>query len=154
METPREDGSVSKAVKIFKVKARQKRSRQDWPAHTPAYCRFLLYKENRDTAEAVSILAKLLRVKTKQFSFAGNKDRRGITVQRVTVWRVTADKLAALNHRLYGMQLGNYEYVLGSNLLVGSELIGALVAMSVILLSLEIWEAINSVSVFVKYRPV
>ena len=48
---------------------------------------FTLCKENKDTMECISYLAKKLRIAPKHFGFAGTKDRRGITTQRVSVFR-------------------------------------------------------------------
>ena len=42
---------------------------------------------------------------------AGTKDKRGVTVQRIRAFKVTAERLAGLNPSLRGMQLGNFEYV-------------------------------------------
>ena len=74
------------------------------------YLHFSLYKENKDTMEVVSFLAKQLRMKPRSFQFAGTKDRRGVTVQRVSVYRVYADRLASLNRTLRGSKVGGFEY--------------------------------------------
>lgn len=82
------------------------------------YCHFLLYKENRDTMQAVGLLGRLLRTgkgKKGVLGFAGTKDRRAVTVQRCSAFRVHASKLAALNEGgtsgLHtGTRVGNFEY--------------------------------------------
>ncbi|VDO94771.1 unnamed protein product [Soboliphyme baturini] len=71
------------------------RKRKFWPKDRGEYCRFVLYKENRDTPEAVSIVA----LKPANISVAGNKDRRAVTSQLATVYRTDASDLAALNRR-------------------------------------------------------
>ena len=44
--------------------------------------RFVLYKKNIGTADAISLLCKKLHLKNaKAFHYAGTKDKRGITVQ-------------------------------------------------------------------------
>ena len=49
----------------------------------PAYTHFTLRKENFDTTRAISLLSKLLHVSPKAFTFAGAKDKRAVTYQRV-----------------------------------------------------------------------
>ncbi len=43
---------------------------------------------------------------------AGTKDKRGITVQRITGYRLKAERMKTLNRTLRGMQVGNFSYVL------------------------------------------
>ena len=52
---------------------------------TYRYLHFTLYKENMETSEAIAHLANKCRTNEKYFGFAGTKDRRGRTVQRVSV---------------------------------------------------------------------
>lgn len=49
----------------------------------------------------------------KSFTYAGTKDKRGITVQQVTVYRVTQDRLLALNRSkmMRDMKIGNTRHV-------------------------------------------
>ncbi|KAF9357562.1 multisubstrate pseudouridine synthase 7 [Mortierella sp. AD094] len=75
------------------------------------FCRFCLFKENRETMEAVNFLVSSLRVPAKVFSFAGTKDRRGVTSQWVTAHKVKAERLVGLNKSLRNMRLGNFSYV-------------------------------------------
>jgi len=49
------------------------------------YCYFLLEKKNWTTTKAISTLAKIMKVSDRRFSFAGQKDRVGITKQYVSV---------------------------------------------------------------------
>lgn len=71
---------------------------------------FTLYKENKDTMEVISYLAKQLQMKPQAFQFAGTKDRRGITAQRVSVYRVFADRIIKVGRTLKNAKIGNYEY--------------------------------------------
>ncbi|KAI9005076.1 pseudouridine synthase [Hyaloraphidium curvatum] len=75
------------------------------------YCEFVMYKENKDTMEAVGIVAKLARCPMRSFSFAGTKDKRAVTSQRVTAHKFSATTLADLNRKLIGIRLGNFKYV-------------------------------------------
>ena len=80
-----------------------------WPANLPQYLEFTLCKENKDTGDAIGVLSRILHVKPRSFGFAGTKDRRGVTSQRVTIFKVRAARMAKL--RLLGMKVGNYRYV-------------------------------------------
>ncbi|KXN86433.1 Multisubstrate pseudouridine synthase 7 [Leucoagaricus sp. SymC.cos] len=53
----------------------------------PPYIHFTLQKTNRDTQDALGHLSRLLRVSVKDLSVAGTKDKRGVTVQRVSFKR-------------------------------------------------------------------
>lgn len=59
--------------------------------------------------EAVGVITRLLKIKPSCFHFAGTKDKRAITTQLVTAFKVSADKLQKLNPRLRNMRLGNFE---------------------------------------------
>ena len=49
------------------------------------YAYFVLEKTNWTTTKAISTLAKIMKVSEKRFSFAGQKDRVGVTKQYVSV---------------------------------------------------------------------
>jgi tRNA pseudouridine13 synthase len=53
----------------------------------PPYIHFTLQKTNRDTQDALQHLARTLHVPVKDLSTAGTKDKRGVTVQRVSLQR-------------------------------------------------------------------
>ena len=71
---------------------------QAWPAEAgeKSYLGFTLYKENRDSVDALSRLARGLGVGQNLFMFAGTKDKRGITTQRVNAYKLHPDKLIKL----------------------------------------------------------
>ncbi len=74
------------------------------------YLHFTLFKENKDTMESISWLAKELKTKPGNFQFAGTKDRRAVTVQRVSVYRVLADRMISAGRTLRSARIGNFEY--------------------------------------------
>lgn len=74
------------------------------------YLHFTLYKENKDTMEAINTIARLLKVKASNFGFAGTKDRRAGTVQRVSVYKQRATNMNWLNTRFNNMKIGDYSY--------------------------------------------
>lgn len=53
----------------------------------PPYIHFTLQKTNRDTQDALSHLSRSLHCNIKDLSVAGTKDKRGVTVQRVSLRR-------------------------------------------------------------------
>ncbi|KAF8505642.1 tRNA pseudouridine synthase D [Russula emetica] len=53
----------------------------------PPYIHFTLQKTNRDTQDALQNLARILHIPVKDLSTAGTKDKRGVTVQRVSLLR-------------------------------------------------------------------
>jgi tRNA pseudouridine13 synthase len=46
----------------------------------------------------------------KLFTFCGTKDKRGVTTQRVSAYRVSIERLVGLNKTLRGIKLGNFQY--------------------------------------------
>ncbi|KAG6423187.1 hypothetical protein SASPL_113575 [Salvia splendens] len=67
-------------------------SDSSWPENLGKFLRFHLYKENKDTQEALGLLAKMLGTK-------------------VTIFKQRASKLAALNEKLIGIKVGNFCHV-------------------------------------------
>lgn len=74
------------------------------------YLHFSLYKENKDTMEAISWLAKKVQMKPRSFQFAGTKDRRAVTIQRVSVERVSVNPMISAGRTLRNAHIGNFEY--------------------------------------------
>ena len=94
---------------------RQNRSNQPkgkvgWQELGGQFLHFSLYKENKDTMEVISYLARSLKTQPRDFAFAGTKDRRAATVQRVSVYRQHADQLARLNRTLNNARIGDFKH--------------------------------------------
>lgn len=95
------------------------RGKQNWAELGGEYLHFSLYKENKDTMEVLYFIASQLKMNMKHFGFAGTKDRRGVTVQRVSAHRVNRGRIEALNKHAKGWRVGgpweykNYELTLG-----------------------------------------
>ncbi|DBB03074.1 TPA: hypothetical protein ACH3X1_013389 [Trebouxia sp. C0004] len=83
---------------------------RDWPGGPRKYCKFALAKTNMDTQQCIGLLTSLIHCKRGVFATAGTKDKRAVTVQSVTAFKVSAERLAALNPRLYNFQVGNFDY--------------------------------------------
>lgn len=60
--------------------------------------------------ESIGYMGSVLKTKPKDFGFAGTKDRRGVTVQRASAYRVQADRMAALNKTLNNSAIGDFKY--------------------------------------------
>ena len=88
----------------------QQKGKPGWQELGGEHLHFSLLKENKDTMEVISYLARSLKTRPQTFQFAGTKDRRGVTVQRVSVFRVFADRMIAAGRTLRNAKIGNYEY--------------------------------------------
>ncbi|XP_050225541.1 multisubstrate pseudouridine synthase 7 [Mercurialis annua] len=87
------------------------RGSNHWPEDLGKFLRFHLYKENKDTQEALGIIGKMLGLQPRAFGFSGTKDKRAVTTQRVTLFKQRASRLAALNDRLIGIKVGDFCHV-------------------------------------------
>ncbi|KAI1351660.1 pseudouridine synthase [Xylaria sp. FL0043] len=74
------------------------------------YLHFSLYKENKDTMDALNHMAKILRIHPKAFGVAGTKDRRAVTVQRVSIKGRNPNSLIAVNERINSIKIGDFKY--------------------------------------------
>ena len=77
-------------------KKRRYDSRNDRTEDTFPYVEFVLKKEGVDTLEAVHALAKALHISAKEISFAGTKDRKALTIQRMAIRNIAVRKLAGV----------------------------------------------------------
>jgi len=67
------------------------------PADDPKdYLLFTLVKRNWDTVKALGYIADRLHISLKRFGIAGMKDKRALTAQRISAWRVKAEELMSL----------------------------------------------------------
>lgn len=89
---------------------KQPMGKAGWAELGGEYLHFTLYKENKDTMEAISWLSKVLKMKPQAFQFAGTKDRRGVTVQRVSVQRIHIERMIDAGRSLKQAKIGNFEY--------------------------------------------
>lgn len=77
--------------KILEINA--KRNSEKIPEEKKEYIHFTLQKRNWDTMRAIKELSKRLRVSRKRFGFAGTKDKRAITTQRISLWNQNIENL-------------------------------------------------------------
>ncbi|XP_060080963.1 pseudouridylate synthase 7 homolog [Ylistrum balloti] len=85
--------------------------KRNWCGDKGDYCRFTLYKENKDTMDAIFKLAHMLHVNKGIFQYGGTKDRRAKTTQEVTAYKLRIEKLQAVSPILWNMKLGDFRYV-------------------------------------------
>jgi tRNA pseudouridine13 synthase len=94
--------------KSNKKNNRNNRNHVNWDELGGEYLEFVMLKENRETMDVLGHVAKMAGISAKALTFAGTKDKRGVTVQRLTAHKCTKETLAAVNGRLYGARLGNF----------------------------------------------
>jgi len=88
----------------------RRRGQLGWEELGGEFLHFTLYKENKDTMEVVGFLGSKLNTGAKALNFAGTKDRRACTVQRLCVKRQTAERMNAFNKMLFNAAIGDFSY--------------------------------------------
>jgi tRNA pseudouridine13 synthase len=98
------------AIRINYVTSQPRRTDSKWSQGE--YCHFTCKKNNRDTMTTASLLAKWLKCHPRVIGYAGTKDRRAITTQRMSAHKMKAERLAALNKiaNPMGIWLGDFSY--------------------------------------------
>ncbi|KAG5952651.1 hypothetical protein E4U53_000224 [Claviceps sorghi] len=106
------EGAIVASYVAPRKNAKKSRGRRAEPDEEPVgqFLHFTLYKDNRDTMDAVSQISRLLRVKPQAIGYAGTKDRRASTTQRCSVRYQRKRAMAGLNGKLWGIVTGDYEY--------------------------------------------
>eukprot|EP00571_Detonula_confervacea_P000535 CAMPEP_0172318450 /NCGR_PEP_ID=MMETSP1058-20130122/34921_1 /TAXON_ID=83371 /ORGANISM="Detonula confervacea, Strain CCMP 353" /LENGTH=728 /DNA_ID=CAMNT_0013033289 /DNA_START=88 /DNA_END=2271 /DNA_ORIENTATION=- len=75
-----------------------KPKRTQWPKDRPDFLNFVLYKENMDTYTAAKDVGRMAHVNPRKgIDYAGMKDKRGITTQFCSVYRMEKEQLLAVN---------------------------------------------------------
>lgn len=99
--TDEESAQKPQEKKYIVVTKRNKISRPKniWPRDRPDHTHFILYKENKDTMDAVHNLAASINTRPSNFSYAGVKDRRAVTTQWLSSWRLEPKRLIAASRR-------------------------------------------------------
>ncbi|KAJ1735465.1 multisubstrate pseudouridine synthase 7 [Coemansia biformis] len=78
--------------------------------HAGDHCYFVMQKENHDSMEVLQQIARNLKIGPRSLGMAGTKDKRGITVQRCSAFRIDHTRLIWASKKLKGARLGNYSY--------------------------------------------
>ena len=82
------------------------------------YTHFTLEKENWDTMRAIKKIARYLGVSHKRFGYAGTKDRRAVTKQRVAVWKTepaALERVKIKDLKLYDFKKSDERISLGDS---------------------------------------
>lgn len=101
-KSPGIGGRLRQRIEDFKV--------EELPKKSPPgeeYTIFWLEKFNWDTNRAIEAIANRLHVSIKRFGVAGTKDRRAVTKQRISVWKIEPEQLE--NVHIRDMKLYNFE---------------------------------------------
>ncbi|MBI5871462.1 tRNA pseudouridine(13) synthase TruD [archaeon] len=72
------------------------------------YAYFILTKKNWTTLKVIKFIADKLHISIKRFSFAGQKDRRAVTSQYVSVYEIKREQLICLNLKDIGIKFLGY----------------------------------------------
>ncbi|MFX1465713.1 MAG: tRNA pseudouridine(13) synthase TruD [Promethearchaeota archaeon] len=78
---------------ILPINAQQKKENNN---QNGEYTIFYLQKHDWDNHRLIRILSRRLKTSRKRFSLAGTKDRRAVTVQRMSAWKIPAEQLLKL----------------------------------------------------------
>jgi tRNA pseudouridine13 synthase len=89
------------------------------PVKNGNYSIFWLQKQGLDTILAIKRIAKTLGVSQKRFSFAGMKDKKALTFQRVSAWNIAPEKFKKIDLKgicISDVSESNVRVGLGNNL--------------------------------------
>jgi hypothetical protein len=83
-----------------------------WPKDVPDYLKFKMLKENIDTMTALNYVTKTLRIKQDALRFAGTKDKRAVTCQWITAFRLKPTIFNRFNNMKYPpfIRFGDFSY--------------------------------------------
>jgi tRNA pseudouridine13 synthase len=88
-----------------------KKWRPQWPTNLPNYLKFVILKENIDTMTAANFISQQLRIKQDTIRFAGTKDKRAVTAQWATAYRMKPSALCRLNqYKSPFIRIGDFSY--------------------------------------------
>jgi len=99
-------GKIKERIEDFQVWEIPKEKPVSQNEEENEYTLFTLEKWNWDSNRALTTLARALRVSIKRFGVAGTKDRRAVTRQRVSVWKVGEEQLR--NVRIKDITLSDF----------------------------------------------
>ncbi|RLG16802.1 tRNA pseudouridine(13) synthase TruD, partial [Nanoarchaeota archaeon] len=78
------------------------------PRRRKEYLHLTLVKRNLDTIRAVQLISKSLGISRKRIKFAGNKDKRAVTSQRISIFNVSIKEVRKV--KVKGIKLKDFRY--------------------------------------------
>ena len=87
-----EDGTVLKL---------EREEKSEIPKEKKDYLLFTLVKRGISTPEAIKLIARNLHISFKRIAYNGNKDKRALTSQRISIFKLDAEKLNIENERIF-----------------------------------------------------
>lgn len=88
------------------------RRRKNFPDNKK-WMHLVMLKRNYDTVQAVGYIARILHRSSKTIKFAGNKDKRGITTQKISIFSTLPEEITNLTKQKFWdkrIELGNFEF--------------------------------------------
>eukprot|EP01029_Cantina_marsupialis_P030495 TRINITY_DN8289_c0_g1_i1.p1 TRINITY_DN8289_c0_g1~~TRINITY_DN8289_c0_g1_i1.p1 ORF type:complete len:671 (+),score=227.03 TRINITY_DN8289_c0_g1_i1:50-2014(+) len=105
-------------VRTFQTDRERSDSHNPYPRDQPPYVRCTMVKENIDTMSAINKLQKFLHIGQNRIFYAGTKDKRAVTTQKIDIFKIAPERLRVLQKGLRDIQLGDCEFV-KNNMMLG-----------------------------------
>uniref|UniRef100_A0AC34FGS7 TRUD domain-containing protein n=1 Tax=Panagrolaimus sp. ES5 TaxID=591445 RepID=A0AC34FGS7_9BILA len=104
--------SVEEGVEVSYVKNSKRDKRIQWPEGLGKFLHFTMKKTDHENSHALNCVSRSIGATSKIFQFAGSKDRRAITYQRISAFKVNSAKFTAAHDRLVnqGIELSEFSY--------------------------------------------
>jgi tRNA pseudouridine13 synthase len=113
-ETTLNSSTKKQEINIFYISNKNYyKRRKIFPDNKKNILYFSLMKKNIETVTAISYLSKMLHRSNKTLKFCGNKDKRGITTQKVSAFNTLPNEIEkVVNSKNWNKNIliGNYEF--------------------------------------------
>ena len=113
-ETTLNSSTKKQEINIFYISNKNYyKRRKIFPDNKKNILYFSLMKKNIETVTAISYLSKMLHRSNKTLKFCGNKDKRGITTQKVSAFNTLPNEIEKIvNSKNWNKNIliGNYEF--------------------------------------------
>lgn len=112
-ETLSEESPKKLVIFVDRNKTSLNKKRRMLPDQNKKYLYCSMLKRNIDTVMAVNYVAKQLHRSIKTIRFAGNKDKRGITTQKISCFNTVPEEITKLTRAKFWdkrIQIDNFEF--------------------------------------------
>lgn len=96
-----EDFKVQEIEEDGVVLKLEREEKQEIEGEKKDYLLFTLVKRGISTPEAVKLIARNLHISFKRVAYNGNKDKRALTSQRMSIFKFDSEKLKLENERIF-----------------------------------------------------